>query len=121
MFIDTLDEQHPERVLNNVHLDCSGFRVRFDLPGNRGLQIEINAFAKKNGTIEVYEHLQGRETSTRYWLVKSNRYYVESTDPLPLLASYLKTALGGIECSYEDSFAEVILAGLRDEKEEVNE
>lgn len=116
MFIDTLDEQHPERVLSSIHLDYTGFRVVFDLPAERKLQIEINAFAKENSTIEAYEHLQGRESYHRYWLVESRRYEVSGTDPLPLLTSYLKTAIGGIEHSYEGSFAEVLLAASREKR-----
>jgi len=81
--------------------------------------IEIKAFVKENGTIEVYEHLQGRESFHRYWLIESRRYEVSGTDPLPLLASYLRTVIGEIEHGYEGSFAEVLLASFRGEKASV--
>lgn len=121
MFIDTLNEQHPDRVLSNIHMDYFGFRVVFDLPNARALEIDINAFAIEGGTIEIYEHIKGRESQYRYWLIESRHYKVRGTNHLPLLTSYLKTALGGIEHGYEGSFAEVVLAGLRDEKAEVAE
>jgi hypothetical protein len=120
MYIDTLDTAHPERVLLHISLDYSGFRAVFDLPGKRKLGIDIAAFVKKSGVIEVYEHLKGSEPG-RYWLVKSNRYEVDGTDPLPLLAAYLKTTLGGIEHGYEDSFAETVLAGIRSERKDEQE
>lgn len=115
MYIDTLGELHPERVLLHISLDYSGFRAVFDLPGKRKLGIDIAAFVKKSGVIEVYEHLRGSEPG-RYWLIESRHYELAGTDPLPLLTMYLKKCIGGIEHSYEGSFAEVILAGLRSER-----
>lgn len=116
MFIDSLDEQHPDRVLRSISLDFAGFRVVFDLPDERRLEITINAFAKDDGTIEVYEHLQGAEPYHRYWLIDSGHFIVSGTDPLSLLTSYLKKTLGGIEHGYEGSFAEVLLAPWRGEQ-----
>lgn len=119
MFIDSLDEQHPERVLTSIRLDYTGFHVVFDLHTEenpeRKLEITINAFTKEDGTIEVYEHLKGSGMYRRYWLIDSGRYIVNGTDPLPLLTSHLKTAIGGIEHAYEGSFAEVMLAQWRGE------
>ena len=114
MFIESLGEQHPSRALLSISLDYTGFRVLFDLPCKRKLEIEIVAFAKENSTIEVYEHLKGSEPG-RYWLINSNHYIVSGTDHLPLLKAYLRTAIGGIENSYEGSFAELILAQWRKE------
>ena len=112
MFIKSLNEHHPERVLKNIRLDYMGFRALFDLPHERRLEVTINAFSKENGVLEVYEHLQGSEPG-RYWLIDSGRYEVSGTDPLPLLEAYLKMTIGGIEHGYEGSFAEVVLAGYR--------
>jgi len=114
MFIDTLSEQHPERVLRGLNLEYTGFLVYFDLPDERRLSITIHAFVNKDG-IEIYEHLQGSDQHRRCWLVESNHYIVNGTDPLPLLTSYLKTTIGGIEHGYEGSFAEVLLAGWKAE------
>lgn len=118
MYIDSLDEQHPERVLSAIRLTYAGFQVVFDLDTEerpkRKLDITINAFTKKDGTIEVYEHLKGMEPYGRYWLIDSGHFIVDGADPLPLLTGYLTTAIGGIEHGYEGSFAEVILAGVRE-------
>ena len=121
MFIDSLDEQHPERVLKSICLDAFGFRVVFDLPNGRTLEITIEAFTKENGTIEVYEHPKGMEPYHRYWLTESRQYEVSGTDPLPLLSSYLKRTIGGIEHSYEGSFAEVLLQSVRGKQEGISE
>lgn len=116
MFIESLNEQYPECVLRSIHLEYTGFRVVFDLPSERRLDVTINAFSKEDGTIEIYEHLQGAEPY-RYWLIDSNYYSVSGADPLPLLESYLRTTIGGIEHGYEGSFAEVLLAAYRREQE----
>lgn len=121
MFIDSINERHPERVLKSIRVDYAGFHVVFDLHiekhehPKRNLTITINAFIKDDGTIEVYEHLKGAESYGRYWLIDSGHYIVNRTDPLTLLTSYLSTALGGIENSYAGSFAEVLLAPWRGE------
>lgn len=109
MYIDAIDERHPERVLKQLYLRYTGFSVLFDLPSERQLKIEINVFAKEDNSFEVYEHVHGAESSHRYWLAESNRYEADGTDPLPLLTLYLKTAIGGIEQSYEGSFASMLL------------
>src|SRR5258706_15850809 len=96
MFIESLDEQHPERVLSAIRLDYTGFHVVFDLHTEenpeRKLEITINAFTKEDGTIEVYEHLKGLGMYRRYWLIDSGHFIVDGTDPLPLLERYLRTA-----------------------------
>lgn len=117
MFIDTVDEQYPGRVLKQLYLRYTGFSVLFDLPSERQLKIEINVFAKEDNSLEVYEHVHGVEPSRRYWLAESRRYEVSGIDPLPLLEAYLKTTIGGIEHSYEGSFAEVLLKVMRSDKQ----
>lgn len=120
MFIESLDKQHPERVLKVIQLEYMGFSVIFDLPAKRSLKVTINAYAKEDNTVEVYEHLIGSERHGRYWLIDSGHFIVDGTDPLPLLTGYLATALGGIEHGYEGSFAEVILAAFRPAHAEVS-
>jgi hypothetical protein len=114
--LHTLARRYPGRVLKNIRFEYGGFDVHFDLPRKRRLAISVSAYAKENGTIEVYETAKG-SNAHHYWLIDGNSYTVEGTDPLPLLTSYLKTTIGRIEHSYEGSFAEVALAVFRVEKE----
>lgn len=115
MFIESLDEQYPKRVLKSIRLTYEGFQVVFDLPQQRYLEITIHAFAKEDHIL-VFELLKGTE-SGRYWLIDSRRHAVIG-DILPLLESYLRTTIGGIEHGYEGSFAEMILASIRCEQPE---
>lgn len=116
--LHTLARRYPGRVLKNIRFEYGGFDVHFDLPRKRHLSISVSAYARENGTIEVYETAKGSDSS-HYWLIDGNSYTVDGTDPLPLLTSYLKTAIGGIEHGYEGSFAEVILTAFRGEKASV--
>lgn len=114
--LHTLARRFPGRVLRNIRFEYSGFQMLFDLPRKRRLEIGVSAYAKKNGTIEVYETIKGSDQH-RYWLIDGNSFTVGGTDPLALLASYLKTTIGGVEHGYEGSFAEILLASFRSEKE----
>lgn len=112
--LHTLARRYPGRVLKNIRIEYSGFDVHFDLPRKRHLSISVSAYARGDELIEVYETAKGSD-GHRYWLIDGNSYKVDGTDPLPLLLSYLKTTIGGIEHGYEGSFAEVILASFRGE------
>ena len=112
MFIGSLERDYPGRVLKSIRADFAGFQATFDLPIERRLQIEISVFVKDHAMLEVYEHIKGSEPG-RYWLTTSNHYDVSGADPLPLLETYLQTAIGGVEHGYEGSFAEVLLRSIR--------
>lgn len=113
--LHTLARRFPGRVLRNIRFEYGGFQALFDLPRKRRLEISVSAYAKENGTIEVYETIKGSD-SHRYWLIDGNSDTVDGADPLPLLTSYLRTTIGGIEHGYEGSFAEIILTAFRNEK-----
>lgn len=112
--LHTLARRYPGRVLKNIRFDYASFDVSFDLPRKRHLQLSVSAYASKSGTIDVYETAKGSD-GHHYWLIDASSYTLKGTDPLPLLLSYLKTTIGGIEHGYEGSFAEVILASFRGE------
>ena len=103
-----LAQRYPGRVLKSIRFEYGGFDVHFDLPRKRHLSISVSAYAKENGTIEVYETAKGSD-SHHYWLIDGNSYTVNGADPLPLLTSCLKATIGSVEHSYEGSFATMLL------------
>lgn len=113
--LHTLARRYPGRVLKNIRFDYASFDVHFDLPCKRHLSISVSAYASKSGTIDVYEAAKGSDAH-HYWLIDASSYTLKGTDPRPLLLSYLKATIGGVEHGYEGSFAEVILTSFRDKK-----
>ena len=115
LFIASLNRRFPRRVLQSICSDYNSFQIVFDLPRKRHLKVKLTAFAKENGTVEMYEQVHGTEPG-RFWLLDSSQYTFDETDPLPLLTKWLKRAIGTEANGYEGSFAEVLLAAFREDK-----
>jgi hypothetical protein len=112
MFLDTIDERYPERVLAGVALSHIGFEVFFDLPDKHHLKFSINIYQLKGRQrFEIYETVL--ETSpSRFHYSDGNHFEVEG-DAASMMATrmeYLKKAIGDFEQhSYEDSFVGLLL------------
>lgn len=118
MFIDTINEQYPGRVLNDVTLDYCGFGALFDLPENRKLKVRVHLYVIETG-LEVYETAQ--ETSYRRVHLSMGEHYLidgSESDIMRLLETYLKQVLGGVEHGYEGSFATMLLERALTQRDE---
>lgn len=110
MFIDTIQARYPDRVLRGMDLAFMGFTAYFDLPNKSSLKLSIHAYAKGNEKIEVYETALIYNRSKHLADPHADSRIIAGSDALPVLAQWLRIALGGEECGYEGSFAEYVLA-----------
>ena len=108
MFIDTIEQRYPERILKAITIEDEGFTAHFDLPNEQHLKVEFSVFEEDN-SFSVHEQARASD-GTRYLLRHSKIYAVSGESALALLEKYLRLTLGILEehC-YEDSFAEMIL------------
>lgn len=114
MFIESLARRYPKRVLKTLALEYQGFTAFFDVSNGKSLKLTINAYTH-NDEIEIYEFAVG-SSKHQFWL---NHVYHEKVTGIDLLSSlkkWLLVTIGGIENSYEGSFAETILAAMRNEE-----
>jgi hypothetical protein len=107
MFLDTIDERYPERMLAGIALTHIGFQASFDLPDDHHLTVSINIHQLKGRRrFEVYETVR-ENSSSRHLLSEADHFEVKG-DAASMMAKrmeYLKKAIGDFnEHSYEDSF-----------------
>ena len=111
MFIDTIEQRYPDRVLLHIDLDHNGFVVLFELPGNSRLKVDISAHQYK-GKLAIFEVAHEQIETGRCAFIDSKEYALEgdiSSIP-PLLKHYLQTVMGDLdEHTYEGSFAGMVL------------
>lgn len=111
MFIDTIQERYPERVLLALTLEYMGFTAYFELSEESRLKLSIHAYVKDNGEeLEFYEVAVAQNRTRHLAHPHSVSSIIKGNDPIPVLRQWLQMALGGSECGYEGSFAEDVLA-----------
>lgn len=110
MFIDTIQERYPCRVLLALNLEYMGFSAYFDLPKERRIRLSIHAYAKGEEELQIYETAYVSDRSRYVEKPHAASPIIKGRDPLPVLSQWLRVALGGEECSYEGSFAEFVLS-----------
>ena len=111
MFIDTIEQRYPDRVLLHIDLDHTGFVTLFELPGNSRLKIDISVHPYK-GKLAIFEVAHEQRETGRYAFIDSKEYALEgdTSSILPLLKQYLQMTIGDIdEHTYEGSFAGMVL------------
>lgn len=108
MFIDTIDEKYPHRLLRHIELDQSGFVAIFDVSKKHHLEVSIHAYKDHNEEkrLIIYETIQ--ETGGGHLHHSQGENFVIDGDEssiLPLLKSYLQMVVGNRgEHLYENSF-----------------
>lgn len=115
MFLDTIEERHPERVLSSVELNHVGFRVFFDLPEEHHLRITISIH-QRDERLEVYEIVD--ETSAfKLHFSDGNHWEIDGdASSIPgKLKGYLLQAVGDFDThSYDKSFVGRLLEQVGD-------
>lgn len=111
MFIDSIEEQYPDRVLLHIDLRHTGFIALFELPGNRRVKVDVSIHHYK-GKLAVFEIAHEQLEIGRYPFIQSKEYELEgnAASILLLLRQYLRTTSGDIEAhTYEGSFAGLVI------------